>query len=363
MAFEVKTCVMVITMVTFMANLLLVVDANQQVPCYFIFGDSLVDNGNNNLLQSAAKSNYPPYGIDFPEGPTGRFTNGRTAVDVIAQLLGFEFFIPPFATTRGKDVILNGVNYASGGAGIRDETGQMLGDRFTMNRQLQNHQITISQIAFILGNEVAAANYLRKCIYTVTIGSNDYINNYLVPQFYSTSRQYNPEQYATVLTQQLSQQLRTLYGYGARKVALFGVGLAGCAPAEIARFPKTELPCLNWINGDVQLFNTRLKLLVDELNRDLIGSKFIYINVTGITSGNPYAAGFTVANETCCATSMLTKGRCNPNTVPCPDRSKYVFWDGFHPTDKTNVLVASRAYKAQTPFDAHPLDIGALARL
>ena len=82
-----------------------------------------------------------------------------------------------------------------------------------------------------------------------------------------------------------------MYGYGARKVALFGVGLAGCAPAEIARFPKTELPCLNWINGDVQLFNTRLKLLVDELNRDLIGSKFIYINVTGITSGNPYAAG------------------------------------------------------------------------
>ncbi|XP_040992693.1 GDSL esterase/lipase At5g45670-like [Juglans microcarpa x Juglans regia] len=37
--------------------------AEPQVPCYFIFGDSLVDNGNNNQLQSLAKVNYRPYGI------------------------------------------------------------------------------------------------------------------------------------------------------------------------------------------------------------------------------------------------------------------------------------------------------------
>ena len=54
-----------------------------QVPCYFIFGDSLVDNGNNNDLVTMAKANYPPYGIDFPQGVTGRFTNGRTIADII----------------------------------------------------------------------------------------------------------------------------------------------------------------------------------------------------------------------------------------------------------------------------------------
>lgn len=39
-----------------------------QVPCYFIFGDSLSVSGNNNglLVSVNAKSNYPPYGIDFP---------------------------------------------------------------------------------------------------------------------------------------------------------------------------------------------------------------------------------------------------------------------------------------------------------
>lgn len=60
-------------------------NAQPQVPCFFIFGDSLVDNGNNNAIASLARANYLPYGIDFPRGPTGRFSNGRTTVDVIGK--------------------------------------------------------------------------------------------------------------------------------------------------------------------------------------------------------------------------------------------------------------------------------------
>lgn len=56
-----------------------------QVPGFFIFGDSLVDNGNNNGIVTLARANYRPYGIDFPQGVTGRFTNGRTYVDVLGN--------------------------------------------------------------------------------------------------------------------------------------------------------------------------------------------------------------------------------------------------------------------------------------
>ncbi|RHN72196.1 putative triacylglycerol lipase [Medicago truncatula] len=58
-----------------------------QVPCIFIFGDSLSDNGNNNNLRTNAKSNYNPYGVDFQEGPTGRFTNGKTSIDMIGNII------------------------------------------------------------------------------------------------------------------------------------------------------------------------------------------------------------------------------------------------------------------------------------
>jgi hypothetical protein len=64
------------------ALLATVARCDPQVPCYFIFGDSLVDSGNNNYI---ARANYPPYGVDFPGGSSGRFTNGLTTVDVIGN--------------------------------------------------------------------------------------------------------------------------------------------------------------------------------------------------------------------------------------------------------------------------------------
>ena len=49
----------------------------------FVFGDSLVDVGNNNYIATAARSDMKPFGIDFPAGPTGRFSNGKVVVDYI----------------------------------------------------------------------------------------------------------------------------------------------------------------------------------------------------------------------------------------------------------------------------------------
>jgi hypothetical protein len=46
----------------------------------------LSDSGNNNNLNTDAKVNHRPYGIDFPGGPTGRFTNGRTSIDIISNI-------------------------------------------------------------------------------------------------------------------------------------------------------------------------------------------------------------------------------------------------------------------------------------
>ena len=79
------------------------VRAAPQVPCYFIFGDSLVDNGNNNFIASMARANYPPYGIDFAGGPTGRFSNGLTTVDAIGkQQACCEIIVPPLSENWGS---------------------------------------------------------------------------------------------------------------------------------------------------------------------------------------------------------------------------------------------------------------------
>lgn len=52
---------------------------------FFVFGDSLVDNGNNNYLMTAARADSPPYGIDTPDHrATGRFSNGKNVPDIIS---------------------------------------------------------------------------------------------------------------------------------------------------------------------------------------------------------------------------------------------------------------------------------------
>lgn len=59
---------------------------NMTIPAVFAFGDSIVDQGNNNFLKTLIYSNFPPYGKDFVGGiPTGRFTNGRTPPDLIGN--------------------------------------------------------------------------------------------------------------------------------------------------------------------------------------------------------------------------------------------------------------------------------------
>ncbi|KAE7996331.1 hypothetical protein FH972_001062 [Carpinus fangiana] len=337
------------------------VHGNPQVPCYFIFGDSLVDNGNNNQLQTKAKVNYLPYGVDYPSGPTGRFSNGRTTADFLAEFLGFDHHIPPFTTARGSD-ILEGVNYASGSAGIRNETGQHLGVHVSLDGQLKNHRATISRIFRILGKNVSTSGYLKRCLYSVGMGSNDYINNYFLTK-YSSKRLYSPKNYAKVLIQQYSQQIKRLYSYGARKVVVFGVGIIGCTPNANSLHGKKGSLCVDKMNHAVRRFNTELKSLINQLNADHSDAKFIYINAYRMASMNVSSFGFKVWDVGCCPVGKY--GQCDPDQQEniCKNRSEYLFWDSFHPTEIVNNILAARAYKAFEKFDTYPTDISHLAKI
>lgn len=346
-----------VTIVTVLLFLVLkLVEGAPQVPCYFIFGDSLLDNGNNNDLDTAARANYPPYGVDFPDGPTGRFTNGRNMADFLAEHLDFDHYIPPYASATGNE-ILQGVNYASGSAGIRNDTGIHLGYRIYLGKQLENHKVTMSRVADILGDANSAKNHMNKCLFIVGIGSNDYINNFLMPETYPSSRLYSPSQYATILIQQYSQQLKELYEDGARKIALFGLPQIGCIPDQLKR--HSTLFCVDSTNKAVQLFNENLKALVGDLNTNLPDAKFIYINMYSISS----AIAITLLNNPCCQVSKtMPEGQCVPGKSPCLLRATHFFYDNFHPTEIGNSIAALRAYRALLPSDSYPMDIRHLIR-
>ncbi|XP_065880322.1 GDSL esterase/lipase At1g33811 [Euphorbia lathyris] len=341
-----------------------------QVPCFFIFGDSLVDNGNNNGILTLARANYRPYGIDFPQGSTGRFTNGRTYVDALAQLLGLPTYIPAFARTRGP-AILRGVNYASGAAGIRDETGNNLGDHMSMNQQVATFGETVQYMRRFFRGDINAMNsYLSKCIIYSGLGSNDYLNNYFMSDFYSTSRDYSPTAFASVLLRDYARQLSQLYAFGARKVIVTGIGQIGCIPYELARYngnsSSSSSKCNENINKAISLFNSGLVNLIKGFNNgQLRGAKFVYVDSYKSTNDivlNSTSYGFEVVDKGCCGVGR-NNGQitCLPLQQPCEDRSKYLFWDAFHPTEACNIVFAKTTFYGQSY--TYPINIQQLAML
>ncbi|KAJ6352861.1 hypothetical protein OIU76_001974 [Salix suchowensis] len=316
---------------------------DQLVPCYFIFGDSLADNGNNNRLQTLAKVDYAPYGVDFRNGPTGRFCNGLTIVDIIvavsvkhASVLkswAFTTIYRHLATAREADM-LYGLNYASGSAGIRDETGQELGECISLNMQLQNHHKTVQNLIGMLGNE-SALTYLNKCLYSVGMGNNDYLNNYFLPQFFPTSKEYTLERYTQLLIEQYSQQLRSLYESGSKETSRVRTRENRVCPSKL-------LPA------------------IDQLNDDLPDAKIIYINSYRIGEDST-VLDLKVNNTACCPSSAIAQ--CIPDQIPCQNRTQYMFWDSFHPTEIFNIFYAERSYSALDPSYAYPYDIRHLISL
>ncbi|KAL9667662.1 hypothetical protein QQ045_002025 [Rhodiola kirilowii] len=178
-----------------------------EYPAMFVIGDSLVDSGNNNYLNSLAKSNYFPYGIDYPQGPSGRFNNGKTIVDFVGELIGIpsiSTYADPLIRQKG---IKRGVNFASAADGILEESGSNLGEHLSFESQVRNLKRTIGMLKEQMG-DVELGEYLAKSLVVVVLGSNDYINNYLVPSMYPPSYAYDSESYAQLLINLYATQIQ-----------------------------------------------------------------------------------------------------------------------------------------------------------
>ncbi|KDP31260.1 hypothetical protein JCGZ_11636 [Jatropha curcas] len=314
----------------------------------FIFGDSLSDVGNNmNLPKSLAQASLPWYGIDFGNGlPNGRFSNGRTVADIIGDNMGLPrppAFLDPSLT---EDVILdNGVNYASGGGGILNETGGLFIQRFSLNKQIELFEGTQRLIIARIGEE-EANKFFQEARYVVALGSNDFINNYLMP-VYSDSWKYNDQGFINYLMETLGGQLKTLHSLGARQLMVFGLGPMGCIPLQ--RVLSTSGECQERTNKLALGFNKATGNLINDLNAKLPNASFKFGDAYDVVNDvitDPTKYGFLNSDSPCCSFGRIRPAlTCVPASRLCKDRSKYVFWDEYHPSDKANELIANELIK------------------
>ncbi|KAL8099187.1 GDSL esterase/lipase 7-like [Apium graveolens] len=304
-------------------------------PALFVMGDSLFDSGNNNLLPTLAKANFLPYGHNFARGSTGRFTNGRTVADFIAEFLGLPYS-PPYISSLRKSSTITGFNYASATCGILPETGLYIGKCLNLGDQINLFERTVNvNLARQFESSTKMKDYLSKSIFVISIGSNDYINNYLQPNIYASSLSYSPQSFAKLLNDALFQHFQKLYKLGARKVVIFELGPIGCIPS-VTRQYKHSGKCVEEINQLVNLFNNQLRTTLTTLTSTLKGSAFVLGHLNGLGYDaiiNSNAYGLTDSSNPCCITWQNGTSGCIPGSLPCRDADKHYFWDGFHLTE------------------------------
>ncbi|PVU99044.1 hypothetical protein BB559_001050 [Furculomyces boomerangus] len=152
-----------------------------------VFGDSNVDGGNIFLLS----------GKSFPSPPywKGRFTNGHTWVESMAQVLGISID-----------------NYAYGGATIDNSlvAGKIrLGDGSKKTIPGVKQQILkYLKLYPQSGNKIPA----EKTLFIIHVGSSD-LSSLIIPEFYKVKDKLSPEAFST----RLSECIMTLHEHAHAK--------------------------------------------------------------------------------------------------------------------------------------------------
>nr|GEZ11240.1 GDSL esterase/lipase At5g42170-like [Tanacetum cinerariifolium] len=143
------------------------------VSAVFAFGDSYIDQGNNNYIVTLGKSNFPPYGKDFVGGkPTGRFSNGKTLADFFAKALGVKDYLPAYLDPllQEKD-ILTGVSFASGGSGY-DPLTSSIASAIPLLVQIDKFKQYTEKLKMNIG-EKAAKDIIKNSVFLVVASTND----------------------------------------------------------------------------------------------------------------------------------------------------------------------------------------------
>ncbi|GMI80133.1 hypothetical protein like AT5G37690 [Hibiscus trionum] len=314
------------------------------LPALYVFGDNFVDAGNNNYLHiPEIQSNYSPYGIDFGGKPTGRYTNGRTVADFIAQFAGLPFPPPVLSLSKqDKRVPQTGLNYASGYSGINWIYGKLWDQIPGLKEQVELFGKTRKKLQRQFGCKQSFSNYMSKSLFFINTITFD-LDFAWGGMLYAYSEYY----YSQLILKDLSDQLQTLYRLGARKIVVNNAFPLGCQPHL-----NKGGDCYKGGNERALFFNPMLSNFTKDLRSKLPGLQLVLVDLYKIFEDvfeSPASYGFTQAKDPCCSQiEQLIAARCIANVELCKDRNSYVFFDAINPTESMHFLWARRLLKDST---------------
>ncbi|KAK6164368.1 hypothetical protein DH2020_001232 [Rehmannia glutinosa] len=304
--------------------------------------DSLVDNGNNNYLITTARADSPPR----------------------RQAIGGETTLPYLSTELRGPKLLVGANFASAGIGILNDTGIQFANIIRMYKQLEWFEEYQRRVSSLIGQQQTQV-LVNKALVLVTVGGNDFVNNYFLTPITIRRLQYNLQDYSQLLISEFRMILQRLYSLGARRVLVTGTGPLGCTPAEIAlRSPNGQ--CADEVQRAASIFNPLLINMIADLNKELGSDVFVAVNALERQYdfiNNPTAFGFVTSKVACCGQGPYNGlGLCTAASNICENRSQYAFWDPFHPSERANRIIVQTIMSGSEKYMA-PMNLSTIMEL
>ncbi|KAJ1699930.1 hypothetical protein LUZ63_008442 [Rhynchospora breviuscula] len=342
-----KPCVLLLLMFSLL-NYTYVTRAD--VSAVIVFGDSTVDSGNNNFITTIAKSNFRPYGKDYCGGvPTGRFSNGRLPTDFISEAFGLPQIVPAFLDPSYTiKHFASGVCFASAGTGWDRATAGIF-NVISIRKQLEYYKQYQRMLKEHQG-EAKAKRTLREALHVISLGSNDFIENYFLLPICSS--QFTVSEYVSFLISIVNNFVQEIYKLGARKIGIICLGPIGCIPMERTINFAALGNCREETNDAAREFNVKLQQLVATLNTELRGLRIVLGDIFDLgldIISNPSAYGFKNIAKGCCWTGLFEVSiLCNSLSPTCRNADKYGFWDAVHLSQSAYHIVAE--YLLETAF-------------
>ncbi|KAK3229725.1 hypothetical protein Dsin_001606 [Dipteronia sinensis] len=308
------------------------------------------------VATTTAHADTPHYGIDYPtHRPTGCFSNGLNIPDIFSEQIRQSKPPLPYLSPEltGKKLCI-GVNFASAGIGILNDTGLPFINIIRMFRQLDYFEEYQHRVSAIIGAK-QTHQLVKEALILITVGGNDFVNNYYLVPFSARSRQFPLPDYVKYLISEYRKLLmcHRLYKLGARQVLVTGIGPMGCVPAELA-MRSTNGRCSAESQRAVALYNPQLVQMIQGLNREIGKDVFTAANTQQMHMNfisDPQAYGFTTSKTACCGQGPNNVlGLCTVLSNLCHDSDQHAFWDPFHPSEKGNKIVVQHIMSGSTQY-------------
>lgn len=279
----------------------------------YVFGDSLSDSGNNAVVLAPNVTPVPIVGNAFiPTYPyaSGHYTNGKVWAQTLASLFGLN----------AKPSLLGGTDFAFGGA----QTGPL--GPISLSRGAVPPSLE-TQVALFLAQHGDVAP--RAALYIIAGGGEDVLHALTATEgcnndagcIHGVIRST-----AASFAENIGIIVSTLKLAGASNIVVWNVPNVGDAPATralgvsvlataIASSMNLALPTAIGKDPDVKLFDA-FGLLNDVID-------------------DPSAYGLSNVTDACA------------QFVAC-DPSRYLFWDGIHPTSAANPIISDAIFALVT---------------